>query len=219
MAGVAVPRVVRVASALAWALGVAGLLLIVVGVLELHWWGTPDATKMQQLFTQIKARPGIEPPVVLRGKSGAVELLLLGVLCCAYAGLAPLIARGRRWARTLGIVGGLVVFFFGLIGIGVDETVPEDLGAYFHVLTNLGSGDLVSQITPLLYPGWYSWIEDIAQGLQVLLALALVVALIWVGSTDADFFASRKGATAAPDEWESAITKLHRETVRRPERD
>ena len=187
MAGVAVPRVVRVASALAWALGVAGLLLIVVGVLELHWWSTPDATKMQQMFAQIKARPGIEPPVVLRGKSGAVD--------------------------------GLVVFFLGLVGIGVDETVPEDLGAYFHLLTNLGSGDLVSQITPLLYPGWYSWIEDIAQGLQVLLALASVVALIWVGSTDADFFASRKGASAAPDEWESAITKLHRETVRRPERE
>ena len=219
MSGVAVPRVVRVATALAWALGAAGLLLILVGVLELHWWGSPDAVRMQQLFTQIKARPGIEPPVVLRGKSGAVELIVLGVLCCAYGGLAPLIARGRRWARTLGVVGGLTVFFVGLVGIGVDETAPEDLNAYFHLLTSLGSGELVTEITPLLYPAWYAWIEDIAQGLQALLAIAAVVALIWVSTSDADFFASRKGATAEPDEWESAFSKLHRETVRRPEHD
>ena len=214
MTGMDTPRPVRIATLLTWLLIPAGLLLIVDGVLELRWLGTPAAAKLVDLFAQIKAQPGVEPPPLLRGRTGATELIVLGAVCCAVGCLAPLIGRGLRWARNTALVGGLGTALVGLVGIGADQTAPQSLNSYFAALRNLGAGARVQEITPLLYSNWYPWLEDIAQGVQVVVAIAAAVALAWAGIAYADYFRSRGSATAAVDDWDSAISRIHRQTVR-----
>jgi hypothetical protein len=214
MTGMDAPRPVRIATLVTWLLVPAGLLLVVDGLLELRWLGTPSATKLTEIFAQIKAQPGVEPPPLLRGRSGAAELVVLGVVCCAVGFLAPSVGRGLRWARNTGLVAGLGAALFGLVGIGADQTTPQTIGSYFTALTNLGAGARIQDITPLLYANWYPWLEDIAQGVQVVVALAAAAALAWAGIADADYFRSRASKTADADDWDSAISRIHRQTVR-----
>ena len=214
MTGMDAPRPVRIATLLTWLLVPAGLLLVIDGLLELRWLGTPAAAKLADIFAQIKAQPGVEPPPLLRGRSGAAELVVLGAVCCAIGCLAPLIGRGLRWASNTGLVAGLAAALVGLVGIGADQTTPQTLDTYFTALTNLGAGDRIQEITPLLYANWYPWLEDIAQGVQVVVALAAAAALAWAGITYADYFRSRASKTAPADDWDSAISRIHRQTVR-----
>ena len=201
---------------LAWLMVPAGLLLIADGLLELHWWGSPEAARLLAVTAEIKARYGTEPPVLLRGRGGAALLIVIGTVCLAYAILAPLIARGRRAAYTWALALGGGTFLVGLIGIGTDMAQPHDLNGYYTALTQVNLEDLVEQIRALVYPGWYSWFEDLAQGLQVLTSLAVVLALLGMTIWHADHFLGQAGETE-PDPWDAAVRRIHQQTVRAPE--
>jgi hypothetical protein len=195
-----------------------GLLLLVGGIMDLHWWSTPAAARLVGLFTQIRIERGAQPPALLRSGGGAVELVVIGAVCLAYAILAPLIAKGRRWARTWGLALGFGTFLIGLVSIGADASQPIDLKGYLDMLARSAAAGAIPQIKALLYPGWYAWLEDIAQGLQVLMSFAAAVALAGAVVWDPDYFASKKAATAAPDAWAAAISRIHQETVRGQDR-
>ena len=214
MTGREVPSGIRTATTLAWAMVPAGLLLVLDGLWELRWWRTPAAARLLALFADIRTRHGIDPPALLRGRAGAVELILLGVACLAYAVLVPLVRKGRRWALTWGLVLAVVTLLIGLIGIGTDESVPYPLNDYLTRLTHLAGGTGISEIRSLLYPGWYSWLEDIAQGLQVLAALIAVLALAYAAIWHSDYFGSKGAAAATPDSWDAAISRIREQRQR-----
>jgi hypothetical protein len=211
------PKSVRVAAALTLTLAFAGLVLIVAGALDLHWWSTPSATKLDDLFAQIKTQYGPPPPALLRRHTGAILLVILGTVCLAYAVLAPLILKGRRWARTWGMVIGLATSFFGLVLIGADASQPTDLHTYLDLLRQAGNIAPIPEVKALIYPGWYLWFEDIAQGLQVLASLAVAVALGAAAVWHPDHFADDGAPAAAPDPWHDALSRIHRQTVRKPD--
>jgi len=213
MTGVDVPRHVRAAAVFTWLLAPAGLLLVLDGLWELRWWGSDRAARLAGVLAQIQQKYGVEPPAMLRGRIGAVELIVLGVVVIAAALLAPLVGRGRRWARTCAFVLGIATILVGLIFIGVDATQPVDLAGYLAALAHGTSADRIPAVTALLYPGWYAWLEDIAQGLQVLASVAAVAALCAAVISNGDYFTSKRAETAGPDEWDAAISRLHRRTV------
>jgi hypothetical protein len=204
------PKSVRIAVVLAWTLAFAGLVLIVAGGLDLHWWGTPAAAKLDDLFARIKTEYGPPPPALLRRGEGAILLVVLGAVCLAYAILSPLIGKGRGWARTWGLVISLATFFFGLVLIGADASQPTDLRGYLDLLAQVGNTDPVPQVKALIYPGGYAWFEDLAQGFQVLASFAVAVMLAVVAIWHPDHFAR---GTAAPDPWDDALSRIRRRTV------
>lgn len=213
MTGVDVPRRVRAASLFTWLLVPAGLLLAADGAWELRWWGSDSAKRLLALLASIKSQFGTEPPVLLRGHGGAAALLVLGLIVLGVGLLAPMISRGRRWARTTAILLGLGTLALGLAFIGGDLSDPNDLAAY---LANLHQGiadQQIPRVEALIYPGWYNWVEDIAQGLQVIASAAAVAALSWSVMTDGDYFTSKQAEQAGRDEWDDAITRLHKRTV------
>jgi hypothetical protein len=216
-----VPRSVRVAALIAVAVAVSGLLLIVAGILDLHWWGTSSAAGLRRVLAQVQTVYGTPPPALLRSGDGAVELIVLGVCCLPYAVLAPLILKGRQAARTAGTLLGIVTVIAALVLIGADSTTPVDLRSYLASLGVQGAGDAVPQIHALIYPGGYQWIEDIAQGLQALASLAVLVALVAAGIGNPyffggkGFFGSKDGASAPPDEWGAAISRIREQNARR----
>ena len=212
MAGVDVPRRVRVATMFTWLLAPAGLLLILDALWELHWWGTPSAVRLVAVLAEVKDKFGIEPPALLRGRTGPDEMIVLGAAALACAFLAPMVRGGRRWARSWGLALGIATLVVGLVFIGADTTQPQDLRGYLEAVTQGESAAYLPEIRALVYPGWYGWLEDIAQGLQVLASAAatatLAIAVIWHG----DYFTSKKAETVAPDEWDAAITRLRQRT-------
>jgi len=193
----------------------AGLFLVVAGLLDLHWWSTPSAARLVDLFAQIRIERGFQPPALLRSRESAVELVVIGAVCLAYAVLAPLIHKGRRWARTGALVLGFGTFLIGLVSIGADASQPVDLRGYLDALARSAAGGPIPEIQALVYPGWYAWFEDLAQGLQVLVSFAAAVALAGAVVWHPDYFASKKAAEVTPDAWGAAITRIHQETVRR----
>jgi len=213
MTGVDVPRPVRAATVFTWLLAPAGLLLVLDGLWELRWWGSPAAARLLAAFAKVQAEFGAEPPPLLRGRSGAVVLIVLGVVTLACAMLAPLIYKGRLWARTWSMVLGIATLFVGLASIGADAYHPQDLSGYLSSLAQGESAGSIPLITSLMYPGWYSWLEDIAQGLQVLASAAAVAALVAAVISHRDYFTAKRAEAAAPDEWDAAISRLHRRTV------
>jgi hypothetical protein len=210
-----VPRSALIAARLAVAVAATGLLLIVAGLLDLHWWGTSSAHELRRVFEQVRIEYGDQPPALLRAGGGAVELIVLGICCLPYAFLAPLIRKGRRWARTTALLLGLATFIVGLIEIGADATQPVDLHAYLVALGNKGATSPVPQITSVIYPGWYNWVEDAAQGLQALASLALVITLTGLSVWHPYFFAGKTTAAQAPDEWSEAISRIRDQNARR----
>jgi hypothetical protein len=197
----------------------AGLLLLLVGLWELRWWGTSSAARLTELLGQIRDQHGIDPPTLLRGRTGAWELVALGTLGLAYTFLVPLVRKGRRWALTTGLVLGLVLFLLGLVAIGSDESVPHKLTDYFTSLTQLAGGTGVAEIRALLYPGWYSWVEDIAQGLYVLASLAAALSLTYATIWYSDHFGRKGSDTAAPDSWDAAISRIRQQRHENPDPD
>jgi hypothetical protein len=212
-----VPASARWAVRLAFAAAAAGLLLIVAGLLDLHWWSTSSATGLRRVMEHVRVEYGDQPPAMLRSGGGAVQLIVLGACCLPYAVLAPLLRQGRRWARTAGLLLGLATALFGLIEIGVDAIPPVDLHAYLAALTNKGATDSLPQLHALIYPAGYSWFEDLAQGLQTVASLAVALALVAVTIWHPDLYAGKRSAAAPPDEWSAAITRIRDQNKRRRE--
>lgn len=213
MAGADVPRRVRVATTMIWLLAPAGLLLVLDGLWELRWWASPSAHRLMAVLTDIKREFGVEPPVLLRGHTGAIELIVLGVLTMIPAALALSVKRGGRTARTWVFVLAIATLAIGLAFIGSDATQPVTLHTY---LANMHQGvatERIPEVNAAMYPSWYPWAEDLAQALQVLAAAlaigALAMAVIWHG----DWFFGRAKSAPADDEWDAAISRLHQRTV------
>jgi hypothetical protein len=213
MTGVDIPRRVGVATTFIWLMAPAGLLLVLDGLWELRWWGSSSAHHLLAVMKDINQQFGVEPPTLLRGHAGAWELVVLGLLTMVPAALAPAVRRGSRSARTW--VYGLAIasLAIGLAFIGSDATQPIDLHTY---LANLHQGiavQRIGEVNAAIYPSWYPWAEDIAQGLQALVAAlaigTLSAAVIWHG----DWFFGRHKAEPEADAWDDAISRLHKRTV------
>ncbi|MBM2621725.1 hypothetical protein JIG36_40100 [Actinoplanes sp. LDG1-06] len=208
MTGSEVPRTVRTATLLAWLMVPAGALLITAGVLDLVWWAAPDAHRLTALLHDIENEYGIIPPALIRDGRGAVTLIVLGTAGLAYAGMAPLIRKGVRWARSWALGGAIGVFFFGIITIGADASQPRYLRDYFGTLTAATIGDRIPQIEAALYPAFYNWFEDLAQGIGTAVAFGVVTTLIWAVVADPDHFYIRSGRAEDSDEWDEAIARI-----------
>jgi len=196
----------------------AGLLLVAAGIVDLHWWSTPDAARLVAVFAQLRIEQGYPAPALLRNHGGAVELMIIGAVCLAYACLAPLIYKGRRsalnWAMVFGFGTGLV----GLVGIGVDASTPVDLKGYLDTLVNTASSGPIPEIKALVYPAWYAWLEDTSQGLQTLLAFAGAVALVGAVVWHPDHFVGKGTRSTPPDAWDAAISRIREENARQRDR-
>jgi hypothetical protein len=213
MAGAEIPRRVRVATTTIWLLAPAGLLLVLDGLWELRWWGSSSAHRLVGLLADIKQQFGVEPPTLLRGHAGAIELIVLGLLTAAPAALARAVRNGNRTARTWVFVLAIATLAIGVAFIGSDATEPVTLHTYLASMHQGIAAERIPAVNAAMYPSWYPWAEDIAQGLQVLLAAlaiaALAAAVIWHG----DWFFGRTTTEPADDAWDAAITRLHQRTV------
>jgi hypothetical protein len=219
MTGTDKPRIVRVAAWLTLALAPAGLLLVLDGILELRWWGSDQSKQLIALLDNINTEYGIEPPALLRTREGAIELIVLGVVCLAYAALGVFLLRGRIWARTWAMIAGVLTALFGLIGVGADATESHTIADYYAKLNGSVIGDRIPQVKALLYPGWYPWAEDIFQGLQVILSLAALAALAWAVITHGDYYTGGRAMDAPPDDWDSALSRVREQSRRHREAD
>ncbi|MEV6970735.1 hypothetical protein AB0M47_37110 [Hamadaea sp. NPDC051192] len=207
-----VPRGVRVATWTMWLSAPVGLLLVLDGLLELHWWGSADAARLAGLFRQINAEYGLLTPALLRDRRGATELIVLGVICLAGAMLAAFVRRGSTAARTSALVLNAITLFYGLFGIGADLSAPLRLADYLGQLRTLASGDRIPEIQALVYPAWYAWLEDVAQGLQALAALAVLVTLAYAMIWHPQFFGDRRtDAADGGDQWGEALQRIRQE--------
>ena len=219
MTGTDAPKAVRRAALLTFLLAPAGVLLILDGLLELRWWGSSGADRLLAELARLQTEFGLEPPALLRGKEGAVELIVLGVLSLAYSALGVWLLRGRVWARTAGLVGGGVLILLGLIGVGTDAAESRTLASYFTAMAGSAIDGRIPEVRALLYPGWYSWVEDIVQGFQVLAVLAAVVALAAAVIGHSDYFTGGRSVDAPPDEWDSALSRVREQSRRQREAD
>jgi len=217
MAGADIPRRISVATTIIMLLAPAGLLLVIDGLWELRWWASPSAHHLVALLTDIKREFGTDPPVLLRGHLGAVELIVLGLLTMVPAFLALGVRAGSRTARTWVFALTIGVLAIGLAFIGSDATEPITLQTYLTDLHQGIAAQRIPQVSAAMYPSWYSWAEDIAQGVQALAAAAAVIALsaavIWHG----DWFFGRTRSQPADDAWDAAISRLHQRTVNGPD--
>jgi len=211
MTGTQVPRSVRIATTMIWLGAPVGLLLVLDGLLELHWWGSTDATRLFDVFHRIQTEYGLQIPALIRDRRGAAELIVLGVICLAGAVLALFVRRGSAIARTSAIVLNAATLLFGLFGIGADLSVALRLGDYLRQLTELASGASIPEIEALVYPAWYAWAEDVLQGLQVICALAVLVTLSYAMIWHPHFFTDKKADAAAGDEWGEALARIRHE--------
>jgi hypothetical protein len=156
-----------------------GIALIAIGLVEVRWWDLPSTGRLFDLFALVKADNGLERPELLRGYGGAWELVGLGVISLAYAGFAPYISRGSRSARTYAFVAGILLLCYVIVDIGADATFGRTVGEYVALLGQHKAvpGATPVEFAPLWPPSWYSWFEDLAQGLQALAFLGALIAL------------------------------------------
>ncbi|NUR71752.1 MAG: hypothetical protein HOU81_13095 [Hamadaea sp.] len=207
-----VPRSVRLAVAMIWLSAAAGLLLVLDGLLELYWWSTDDAAKLSGVFRQIAAEYGLQIPALIRDRGGAVELIVLGLICLAGVVLARSVRRGSASGRTYALLLAGATLLFGLFGIGSDLSVTLRLGDYLHQMTTLASSARIPEIEALVYPAWYAWLEDLAQGLQVLAALAVLVTLAYAMIWHPQHFVDRRQTAAVPgDAWGDALQRIRKQ--------
>lgn len=214
MTGADVPRRIRVASTMIMLLAPVGLLLVIDGLWELRWWASPASHHLVSVLADIQREFGAEPPTLLRGHTGAIELIVLGLLTMAPAFLAAPVRNGSRTARTWVFALAIATLAVGVAFIGSDATQPVTLHTY---LANMHQGlatERIPEINAAMYPSWYSWVEDIAQGIQALAAAltigALATAVIWHG----DWFFGRTKSQPADDAWDATISRLHQRTVK-----
>jgi hypothetical protein len=194
-----------------------GLLLALDGLLELRWWGTSEASRLVDLLARLQDDYGLFPPALLRGRDGAVQLVVLGVLGMAYGALGFWILRGRLWARAWAFGAGGVTFLIGMVGVGADATEGHTPGIYFEQMRGSAIAERIPVVRELFYPGWYPWAEDVVQGLQVVVTLAALIALFAAVVAHGDYFVGRPSHDDAPDEWDAAIGRIRRQTKPDPE--
>jgi hypothetical protein len=183
-----VPRSQRIATFILWSMVPIGIALIVIGLIELRWWNSPQTDRLFDLFAVVKADNGLARPALLRGPGGAWELVGLGAISLAYAGFVPYIRKGNRSARTIAMVAGAGLLLYTVVDIGGDAMFGTTIGSY---LTQLGElkpvpGATAAEFLPLWPPAWYSWFEDIAQGAQAVAFLAafIVLATVAIGQDE-----------------------------------
>jgi hypothetical protein len=155
-----------------------GAALTIAGILEARWWNSDSTARLFHSFDLAASRLGVPRPLILRGPSGAGELIITGVLLMGLAALAYLIRRGSRAAVTSTIWLGAALLVYLVVQIGGDIAYPSDIGGY---LAKLPIADAVPDVTvgaiqPLLPPAWYSWLEDIAQAASAAVLVGLVIA-------------------------------------------
>lgn len=203
------PRLVRLSSILLGVLAVTGLFLVIVAVVELRWWGTSAPEKLTAIFADIVDQDGPTPPLMLRGHGGAIELLVMGAVGVACGVLVSLVLRGRRWARTTILVTTSTLALWGLFSVGADGGALTGFPAYFDELASDRFAARIPEIDALLYPDWYSWTEDIAQGLLLTLSLTCLVVLAWTVIRHGDYFTTKKADQAGPDVWQETLSRIH----------
>ena len=177
-----VPRSQRTATLILWSMVPIGIALIVIGMIELRWWNSPQTDRLFDLFAVVKADNGLVRPALLRGPGGAWELIGLGAISLAYAGFAPYIRKGNRGARTIAMIAGAGLLLYTVVDIGGDATFGMTISSYLTQLSELKPvpGATAVEFLPLWPPAWYSWFEDIAQGAQAVAFLAALIALATV---------------------------------------
>ena len=206
MTGFDAPRGVRLASLFTLAMVPVGVLLVLDGLLELRWWSSAQAHQLLDLLAQLKTTYGLVPPALLRGHSGAVQLLLLGVAATAFGLLGLWVRRGRLWARTWALGLGAATFLFGLVCIGSDVTEPNPPATYLTLLEDSAVPQFVPQVEALLYPSWYPWAEDLIQGAQVLMTLVALARAGRRGDRARRLLRRPQAGDDAPDEWDAAMS-------------
>jgi hypothetical protein len=97
--------------------------------------------------------------------------------------------------------------------IGADASQPQDLHGYLEGLRQGTAAARIPEVESVVYPGWFAWLEDIAQAVQVLASAAAVAALSAAVIWHADFFTTKRSETAGPDEWDEVLSRLHKRTV------
>src|ERR1700760_4943126 len=132
MTGVDIPRRVRVATTFIWLMAPAGLLLVLDGLWELHWWGTGSAHHLLSLLDGIKQQFGVDPPTLLRGHFGAWELIVLGLLTMVPGLLARAVQRGSRRARAWVYGLSIAALVLGVLFIGSDASEPIDFNQFLQ---------------------------------------------------------------------------------------
>jgi hypothetical protein len=172
-------RNIRIATIILWAMVPIGIALILIGVIEVRWWLSGDTSRLLGLLDKVTADNGLARPILLRGRVGAFELIALGGVSLGYACLALFVRKGKPRAATVGIVAGLVLLLYSLIEIGVEATFGTGVSDYLAQLALYKPvpGATAADLTPLFPPTWYSWFEDIAQGLLAIGLLASTIAL------------------------------------------
>jgi hypothetical protein len=156
-----------------------GIALMVIGFIELRWWNLPSTDRLFELFAIVKADNGLGRPSLLREYGGAWELVAMGIISLAYAAFAPYVGKGSRSARTTALVCAILLLLYVVIEIGADATFGTTVGDYIKLLGahKAVPGATPADFAPLWPAGWYSWFEDIAQGLQALAFLGAAIAL------------------------------------------
>lgn len=156
-----------------------GIALIFIGFIELRWWSLPSTDRLFELFAMVKADNGLGRPSLLREYGGAWELVVLGAVSLAYAGFAPQVGKGSRSARTAALVSAIFLLLYVVVDIGADATFGTTVADYVKLLGQHKAvpGATPAEFAPLWPAVWYSWFEDIAQGLQALAFLGAAIAL------------------------------------------
>ncbi|WP_162907189.1 hypothetical protein [Allorhizocola rhizosphaerae] len=212
-----VPGAVRAAAIALGALAFIGATLIVVGVLEILWWRSPDAAGLAVIFDRVKQTYGLDRPAMLRGVGGAGVLIAFGVVALGLSGLAWPIRDGHQWARTTAVVGmiGLVVVVG--VDIGSDLVLATSPATYTAEVASFdpqGRVVRVEDIQALLYPAWYPWLEDVAQGALVLVCVFALLALGKAAVWSEGYF--KAGPDARTDDaWGAKLAKIREENQRR----
>jgi hypothetical protein len=105
-----------------------------------------------------------------------------------------------------------------MLGVGADASEPHTPGDYFTRMDSSAIGERIAEVRALFYPGWYSWAEDAVQGLQVLLTVAVLIALMAATVAHGSWFVGRPSAAdTEPDEWDAALTRIREKTTKDPE--
>ncbi|MCU7728794.1 hypothetical protein ODJ79_34210 [Actinoplanes sp. KI2] len=209
------PRTVRLAAIMTMAVAPVGLLLLLDGLLEMHWLSSPAAHRLAALMDQIRTDYGIEPPALLQGWPGAVQDVLLGLVCVGYGVLGIWLLRGRGWARTAALILGIVVTMAGMAAITADATDWGQFAGYDRTPEAAKLIDRVATLREVLYPGWHSRFEDVVQILQVIVSVVAVVALAWAVFAHSSYFTGKRDADAPPDDWDNALARA-KELSRKP---
>jgi hypothetical protein len=213
MTGVEIPRRVRVATLFIRLMAPAGLLLVLDGLWELRWWGSARSHHLVALLSSIKKEFGTDPPALLRGHFGAWELIVLGLLTMAPAFFARSVRQGDRGARSWVYGLSIASLVLGVLFIGSDAAEPIDLHMFLQNMHQGIAADQIPAVQAAMYPGWYQWAEDIAQGLQVLVAVLAIGTLAAAVIALGEWTSGQPADEPAGDAWDDAITRLHQRTV------